>query len=188
MFSNARRLTVAGSFGLRLNLWFAAVVAVVSIAVFLMAYYQLSASIQLQDRELIESQLEVYRSWYEQSGLGGLSARFSQQADSDKDTFFVRLAGPANAGLFLNLPRQTGGVDLKELQAFDSAAPSRWLTLPAADRTVPWLIASTRLADGEVLQVGKSTEAQAALLEHFRVVFGTVLVLAAFWVSPQDCC
>ena len=43
---------------------------------------------------------------------------------------------------------------------------------------VPWLIASTRLADGEWLQVGKTTEAQAALLEHFRVVFGTVLVLA----------
>jgi signal transduction histidine kinase len=32
--------------------------------------------------------------------------------------------------------------------------------------------------DGEWLQVGKTTEAQAALLEHFRVVFATVLVLA----------
>ena len=178
MFSSARRQHSTGSLGLRLNLWFAAVIAVVSIAVFLVAYYELSTSIQLKDREVIRSQLEVYRSWYEQSGLEGLSARFSQQVDSGKDTFFVRVAGPGNIGLFLNLPRQSAGVDLKELQAFDSAEPLRWLKLPAADRTVPWLIASTRLTDGELLQVGKSTEAQAALLEHFRVVFGTVLVLA----------
>jgi signal transduction histidine kinase len=178
MFSSARRRQAPGGLGLRLNLWFAAVIAGVSICVFLVAYYQLSTSIQLKDREVIRSQLEVYRSWYEQSGLEGLSARFSQQADSGKDTFFVRVSGPGNIGLFLNLPRQSAGVDLRELPAFDGADPTRWLQLPAADRTVPWLIASTRLSDGELLQVGKSTEAQAALLEHFRVVFGTVLVLA----------
>jgi signal transduction histidine kinase len=53
-----------------------------------------------------------------------------------------------------------------------------WLKLTAGDGKVPWLITSQRLADGEWLQVGKTTEAQAALLEHFRVVFATVLVLA----------
>lgn len=178
MFSSARRAPSPGSLGLRLNLWFAAVVAAVSVAVFLIAYYELSTSIQLQDQEVIQAQLDVYRAWYEQSGLAGLSARFSQQASSGKDTFFVRISGLGNEGLFLNLPRQNAGVDLKELQAFDSSAPQRWVKLPAADRTVPWLIASARLADGELLQVGKSTEAQAALLEHFRLVFGTVLVLA----------
>ena len=178
MSSRVPDTRLARGFGLRLNLWFAAVIAAVSIAVFLVAYYQLAAAIRLQDREVVGAQLEVYRAWYEQSGLDGLSARFSQQADSSKETFFVRVAGPGNVDLFLNLPRQSAGVDLKQLQAIDGSAPAPWLKLPAANRTVPWLIASVRLADGELFQVGKSTEAQAAVLEHFRLVFGTVLILA----------
>lgn len=169
---------VIGNFGLRLNLWFATVVAGVSVAVFLVAYYQLSASIRLADRQAIQSQLEVYRAWYEQGGLEGLNARFSQQAETGKDTFFVRVAGPGNTGLFLHLPHQDAGLDLRQLESLDTTEPSSWLQLPATRGRVPWLIASARLSDGEWLQVGKTAEAQAAVLEHFRVVFATVLMMA----------
>jgi signal transduction histidine kinase len=178
MSSSSSDKHAASSFGLRLNLWFATVVAGVSVAVFLVAYYQLSSSIRLEDRQAIQSQLEVYRAWYEQSGLEGLNARFAQQADSGRDTFFVRVAGPGNAGLFVHFPRQDARLDLRQLESLDMAEPSSWLKLPATRGGAPWLIAAARLSGDEWLQVGKTTEAQAALLEHFRVVFATALLVA----------
>jgi signal transduction histidine kinase len=165
-------------FGLRLNLWFAAVVTGVSLAVFLVAYYLLASSILQKDREVILAQLEVYRTWYEQGGLAGLNARFGEQADSGKETFFVRVAGPEHAVLFLNLPRQNGALDVKALENFNPAEPLSWSSLPAGNHAAPWLVATTHLPGGGWLQVGKTTDTQAALLEHFRVVFGWVLALA----------
>lgn len=165
-------------FGLRLNLWFAAVVTGVSLAVFLVAYYLLASSIRQKDREVILAQLEVYRTWYAQDGLAGLNARFAEQKDSGKETFFVRVAGPEHTVLFLNQPRQKGALDFKPLESFNRAEPLSWASLPAANQAAPWLIATTRLPGGSWLQVGKTTEAQAALLEHFRIVFGWVLALA----------
>ncbi len=165
-------------FGLRLNLWFAAVVTCVSLAVFGVAYYLLASSMRQKDREVILAQLEVYRTWYEQGGLAGLNARFAEQDDSSKETFFVRVAGPHQAGLFLNMPRQNSPLDFKLLERTNVEESLSWLNLPAANRTAPWLIATTRLPGGDWLQVGKTTEVQAALLDHFRIVSGWVLALA----------
>jgi len=167
-----------GGFGLRLNLWFASVVTCISLAVFLVAYYLLASSMRQKDREVILAQLEVYRTWYEQGGLAELNARFAEQDDSGKETFFVRVAGPQQTGLFLNMPRQDDTLDFKLLERTNADESLSWLNLPAANRDAPWLIATTRLPTGDWLQVGKTTEAQAALLEHFRIVSGWVLALA----------
>jgi len=184
MSSSVRRSRKSAGFALRLNLWFAAVVACVSIIVFLVAYYLLATAIRLKDREVIQGQLEVYRTWYEEGGVEGLQARFARQVDSGRDTFFVRVVGPNNASQFVSFPRQDARLALAQLEAIDTTEPVDWLKLPATNSTIPWLIASTRLSDGQWLQVGKTTEAQAALLEHFRLVFATVLLLAvAFGIA-----
>ena len=176
--SSERDDRTAGGFGLRLTLWFAAVVVGVSLVVFLVGYYLLASAIRQKDRELILAQLEVCRAWYEQGGLPGLSAHFAAQNDSGKETFFVRIAGPDQTGLFVNLPRQSDAFDLAELVQTNAVATLNWAKLPAANRGATWLIATARLPGGEWLQVGKTTEAQAAVLEHFRVVFGATLALA----------
>lgn len=178
MSSRAGSSRLSASFALRLNLWFAAVVTSVSITVFLVAYYLLSTAIRLKDREVIQGQLEVYRTWYEEGGVEGLQARFARQADSGRDSFFVRVSGAENSSLFVSFPRQDIRLDLTQLDTIDTSAPVDWLKLPATNGAIPWLIASTRLPDGQWLQVGKTTEAQAALLEHFRAVFATALLLA----------
>ena len=168
-----------GSFGLRLNLLFAAVVTCVSVVVFLVAYYLLAANIREQDQNLIEARLEVYQAWYAEGGLAGLTSRFAAREDSGKETFFVRVMGPGHVALFVNLPTKEGTLDFGMLERVNPGqSPVEWFTLPAAKRRAPWLIATTRLPDGQWLQVGKTTEAQVAVLEHFRVVFGCALALA----------
>ena len=168
-----------GSFGLRLNLLFAAVVTCVSVVVFLVAYYLLAANIRQKDQELIEARLEVYQAWYADGGLAGLTSRFAAEEDSGKETFFVRVVGPEHLALFVNMPTKEGDLDFSLLQRVNtSQSPIEWFTLPAVKRHAPWLIATTQLPGGHWLQVGKTTEAQVAVLEHFRVVFGCALTLA----------
>ncbi len=165
-----------GSFAFRLNLWFAATVTGVSLALFFAAYFLLSASIAQKDREVIRVQLDLYRSWYEDGGLGGLSEHFAGQKDSGRETFFVRVAGPESSGLFVSQPPGAAALDSAALDAL-GATPQEWIRLPAGARSGPWLIATAQLGDGHWLQVGKTTEAHEALLEHFRVVAALVLAL-----------
>ena len=86
--SSKKNEHAASGFGFRLNLWFAAVVTCVSLAVFLVGYCLLASAIRQKDRQLVVAQLEVYRVWYEQGGLSGLSANFAEQNDNGKETFF----------------------------------------------------------------------------------------------------
>ncbi len=161
------------SFAFRLNLWFAATVTAVTLALFFAAYFLLSISIEQKDRELIRVQLDLYRSWYEDGGLLGLSQRFAAQTDRGSETFFVRVAGPDSRGLFVSRPAAASALDPAALDAL-AAEPQEWKRLPAGVHTGPWLVATAQLGDGHWLQVGKTTEAHEALLEHFRIV--------AFWV------
>jgi len=178
MSSNDPKTTRA-NFGWRLNLLFAAVVTGVSLVVFLAGYYALATNIRQKDEELINARLEVYQAWYAEGGLAGLTRRFAAEEDSGKETFFVRVLGPEHAALFLNLPTKEGTLDFGSLERMlTNQPPVGWLTLPAARRGAPWLIATTQLPGGQWLQVGKTTEAQAAVLEHFRVEFGLALALA----------
>ncbi|HUC85495.1 MAG TPA: HAMP domain-containing sensor histidine kinase [Candidatus Acidoferrales bacterium] len=166
------------AFGYRLNLWFTVVLVLLSAILFLTAYLLLSGSVRAEDREVIRAQLEVYRAWYQDGGLSGLSDHFAQSQGSGKESFFVRIAGPENAGLFLSLPNQSDEFDLATLENIEFDKPFSWATLPAQNRRVNWLIATMHLPDGDWLQVGKTTEAQTALLAHFQLVFGWVVIIA----------
>jgi heavy metal sensor kinase len=170
---------IGSSFGLRLNLWFALVVTCVSLVVFLVAYYLLGTNIRQKDEEVILAQLETYRAWYEQGGLQALTAHFSAQEDNGKEIFFVRVMSAEHTGMFMSMPRHEGEFDTNAPELINTSdAPLNWLTLPPAKHGAPWLIATTRLTGGQWLQVGKTTEAQAAVLEHFSVVFTTALAVA----------
>lgn len=166
------------TFGFRLNLWFTAVLVLLSAILFLTAYFLLSRSVAAQDREVIRVQLEVYRAWYQDGGLNSLSDHFAQSQGSGKESFFVRVVGSQNTGLFMSLPNQSELFDLSALDKMNFDKPLSWLSLPSENHNINWLIATTRLPDGDWLQVGKTTEAQTQLLDHFQFVFGWVVLIA----------
>src|SRR4029077_12312270 len=131
-------------------------------------------AVQERDREVVRAQLEVYRAWYTEGGLPALSTRFFQEAGSGKEMFFVRVLAPQGAALFASTPKERGKLDIGQLQDLppNEAFALVWRTLPANDQSKGWLIATERLPDGSLLQVGKSTEALTALLAQFRTTFG----------------
>jgi signal transduction histidine kinase len=167
----------AKSFSLRLNAWFAAVIIALSIALFLAAYSLLYRVIEEKERDGVRAQLEVYRAWYAEGGLGALNTRFADQQDAEKESFFVRVIGLDGTALFVSLP-PGADFDLTKLEGLAHDEPLKWLTIPARTGDTAWLVASAQLPDGSLLQVGKTTEALAALLAEFRTVFGWVALIA----------
>ena len=168
------------SFAARLNSWFAAVVILLSVALFIIAYLLLYRAVRERDREVVRAQLEIYHTWYAEGGLSGLQTRFLQQEGSGKETFFVRVLGAEGAALFASIPKERGKLDIDQLKDLppNEAFALVWRTLPANDQSKGWLIATERLPDGSLLQVGKTTEALTALLAQFRTIFGWVVLLA----------
>jgi heavy metal sensor kinase len=168
------------SFAARLNAWFAAIIILLSVALFLIAYLLLYRAVQERDREVVRAQLEVYRAWYADGGLSALQTRFLQQEGSGRETFFVRVLAPQGAALFASTPKERGKLDIDQFQDLppNEAFALIWRTLPANDQSKGWLIATERLPNGSLLQVGKTTEALTALLAQFRTTFGWVVLLA----------
>ena len=168
------------SFAARLNAWFAAIIILLSVALFLIAYLLLYRAVQERDREVVHAQLEVYSAWYADGGLSALQMRFLQQEGSGRETFFVRVLAPQGAALFASTPKEMGKLDIDQLQDLppNEAFALVWRTLPANNQSKGWLIATERLPDGSLLQVGKTTEALTALLAQFRTTFGWVVLLA----------
>ena len=168
------------SFAARLNAWFAAIIILLSVALFLIAYLLLYRAVQERDREVVHAQLEVYSAWYADGGLSALQMRFLQQEGSGRETFFVRVLAPQGAALFASTPKEMGKLDIDQLQDLppNEAFALVWRALPANNQSKGWLIATERLPDGSLLQVGKTTEALTALLAQFRTTFGWVVLLA----------
>jgi signal transduction histidine kinase len=163
------------SFGLRLNLWYAAFFIAACSALFLLAYVLLASLINQKEKEVIRAKLDEYRAWYAGGGISGLSRNFLNTRGSDKNAFFVRVASPRNNVLFVSIPEEWEGFDVRRIERIDLQDAQPWLSLSGEDNHV-WLIASTALRDGLILQVGKSTDSSRALLANFRIVFGTTML------------
>jgi heavy metal sensor kinase len=164
--------------GFRLTLWYAAIFIFSSLALFILAYLFLASSLRQKDHELILSKLKEFEIQYRTGGLGAIRREIKLEENAGKpNAFFIRLANPANRTLFLNLPDQWADFDLNSLENGGGARPG-WHLLRSRDDENGLEIATTQLADGAILQVGKNTESREDLLETFRGVFaGGILVI-----------
>ena len=164
------------SFSLRLNLWYAAFFIFGCFALFLIAYFVLATSMQQRDKEVLRARLDEYRAWYEGGGLPGLSQKFFNSRAGDRNAFLVRVVGPFNNAIFVSTPEEWKDFDPKNLEFRSIEEVQPWFSLSGRNNQHVWMIASARLSDGRLLQVGKSTDATEQLLAHFRIVFATAMI------------
>ena len=170
--------------GFRLTLWYAAIFILSSLALFILAYFFLASTLRQKDHELILSRLREVETQYLTDGLKGIrrEIKLDQEAGKPND-FFIRLAGPTNRTIFLNLPDHWGGFNLKPLEDA-SGTQQNWTRLGIKDDENSLEIATSRLANGGILQVGKNTESREDLLETFRGIFlGGLLVIIVLGFS-----
>ena len=137
-----------------------------SMAIVLLTYLVTAASLAQRDRQIIAAKLGEYAVVYAGGGLDALARTIRAEQVTAPERLFVRVLDGGTEVLVVSMP---GGWD------------------PALLET-----ASAQLADGTLVQVGKSKEARLDLLRRVRAALGLValtLVVVAFaggWLATQS--
>lgn len=136
------------AFGLRIALWYATLFILGSVAIVWLTYVLTATSLAQRDQQLIDQKLGDYAAAYRRGGLNQLADTVRAEQRTAPERLFVRVVDRGREAIVLS---NTEG----------------WA--PAQLET-----GSLRLADGTLVQVGKSTEAREDLLRRFRAVLGIV--------------
>ena len=158
------------SFAFRLSLWFAGAFTVSAVILFALLYIFLTSFFEQSEREIIQARLKECAAVYEARGLPALNALVHRtEFDKNEGPFFVRVTGPQRSVLLLVAPRDW----LAEANAAaetNGTSQNAWLRIPKDDRS-EFIIASTQLSDGSILQVGRSINRSETLLGPFLSSF-----------------
>jgi len=178
--SSARRESLPAALGLRLGLWYAGLFAVGALALIAATYGLLAFSLQQRDREVVESTLGRYARAYERGGLGLLERVIgADRAGGRYEPLFVRVLGGGEQAVYFSMPADWSDFDVARL----APAADGWSELSTEGSRGALEVLSVRLADGELFQVGKSTEPRRELLARFRrtllVAFALIGLIAA---------
>jgi signal transduction histidine kinase len=156
-----------GRFGLRLALWYSAVFVATSLAIVLLTYTLLASSLEARDRQIITLRIGEYSQRYVTGGLRSLAlAVEADQRSGREERLFVRVINHGSETLFFDMPPEWNDFDLSRLG--DGA--ELWGQVLSASGTSRLEVATARLIDGTLLQVGKSSENRESLLARFRTV------------------
>jgi signal transduction histidine kinase len=156
----------ARAFGLRLALWYATLFVSGAIAIVFVTYYLTATSLAQRDQQIIKGKLGDYAAAYRRGGVRVLAATVRAEQEAAPERLFVRVVDRGVEAVVLSNP--------------DGWDPSKLETV------------SARLADGTLVQVGKSTEARDDLLSRFRAVLGivtmliVVVALTGGWLATQS--
>jgi signal transduction histidine kinase len=154
------------TFGLRIALWYATLFVGGAVAIVFLTYYLLSVSLVQRDQQLIRAKLGDYAAAYARAGARGLAAVVQSEQAVTPERLFVRVVDRGVESLVLSNPE---GWDPQKLETV-----------------------TAQLADGTVVQVGKSTEAREDLLARFRAALGFVtllvigIALTGGWLATQS--
>jgi signal transduction histidine kinase len=155
--------------GLRLAIWYAAIFVVSSLALIAITYGLLAASLRQYDREIIESTLVRYATAYRAGGVEGLAGAIRRdQTGASYEPLFVRAVGPFRDVMYLSPQTEWRRFDASQLATPALSGQQSWAMLGSGADGELLEVASVRLTDGTLFQVGKSTARRQALLRRFR--------------------
>jgi len=93
--------------------------------------------------------------------------------DQNEGPFFVRVVGPLHSVLLVVAPEDWAG-ETNVLGGDEGKVGNSWLRIPKDSRS-EFILASTQLPDGSILQVGRSTNRSETLLGPFLTSFFFVI-------------
>jgi signal transduction histidine kinase len=165
---------VRRTLGLRLSLWYSAVFIGSTVLLVGITYFLLASALAQRDHDIIAATLREYASRYITSGLPALQRAVElEQRTGNRERLFVRVLGPGADAVFVSTPPGLADFDIDQLGEPGGGVAS----VPARNRNAVLEVASIRLFDGTILQVGKSNEIRLELLSEFRTIVGWVSAL-----------
>ncbi len=155
------------NFIFRLSLLYALIFIASTSALFLLISHLVAQELERKDEEVILSRLSEYATLYRAGGFAALRARAEQENNpSDERSFYVKLVSPLNVIMFARVPLDWGGFRL------EPSVARQWRQFEVnripKDAQKDFVIAQTRLPDGAILQVGRSTNNREVLWQPLR--------------------
>ncbi len=166
------------SFALRLSLWYALSFTVSAAVLFGLLYLLLAHLYERNEKQVVAARLDQCAAFYGRGGLFALRALVDSDANG---AFFVRVSDPQGRILLMRAPFDwVRPASSSAPNPLGAPATADWLRIPRDERS-DYLIASSALRDGTMLQVGRSVDRGTALLRPFltalALVFGPTLLL-----------
>lgn len=162
---------------LRLALWYGILFVAGALALIGFTYVLLSRSLTAQDHAVMATMLDRYANEYEGGGLPLLDRAITvDRLEGRHERLLVRVAGHGTDLVYVNVPEGWGNFDLSQLDR-PVRADSVWTTVGRTADGAVLDVAATRLGDGTLIQIGRSSDVRDELLRHFRA---RVLVILAF--------
>src|ERR1041384_4128888 len=173
-------LDLRRNIGVRLSLWYALIFTLSGVGLLTLAFYLLSAAISSKDNEVLEARLKEVAALYEAGGVNALRNWVRSQSQQVQQTLLVRLVNVFNNVIFISAP--SDWVTVRDV-------PTGWegfkrqvgvIRIPqSAERD--FALGSVQLSDGNLLQIGRTTNSREALLDPVRHSFylagGATLIL-----------
>lgn len=166
--------------GFRIALWHFASFFAGAIVVFTTAYFLLRHSVDQQAKESIEFRLNQFSFEYERGGRDAVIDLSRLRRGRAQRAYFVRLAASENVTTFLRDRDDWAEFRPERLESRTVPAELTWIDLDGPEGAVLRL-ASTRMRDGSILQVGRSLEERKILMGRFQyalVIIGAVVIVA----------
>jgi signal transduction histidine kinase len=160
--------------GFRLTVWYAGLYLLYTLVLGGLTYVLLASSLQQRDHQHIAMELHEMVEIYARSGVAGV--QHGVDSYGQPSYYFVRLTGADRATLVLALPAYWVPSALQALDPGRVPATVVWDDIATPDDGNRLEVASLRLADGVVLQVGAMTQVRADVLKRFRASFALVLL------------
>jgi len=162
-------------FSLRLNLWYTGFFIAAAVLLFLFAYLLLMREFREIDREIVRDKLAVCSAWYHEGGIPALSMHFQNESGWEKESTFLKVVGAHDQLEFLRSPEKDEAM-LTHLGAGVQPTDIDWLSMPSSEQHMVWTVAMTRMPDGSIMAVGRTTENRDEMLRHFKSIFLFVIV------------
>jgi heavy metal sensor kinase len=166
--------------GFRIALWHSVTFVVGAVLVFFAAYLLLRHTVDEQSRELIEFRLNQFTAEYQRGGKEAVIDLCKLRRGRAQKAFFVRMADAENRTIFLRDAEDWSEFQPQRLASLPIPAELEWRELAGMEGSVLRL-ATERMKDGTILQVGRTLEVNQELLDRFR--YGLFAIAAIITIA-----
>lgn len=151
--------------GFRLTFWYSAIFILSSLTLSIVSFLFVFSTVR-DNRGAIQEQLAKYVDLAKAEGVGAVEERVRQQRGaSRRSSFFVRIVDPNNVTSFLSHPKLWETFDVA--RPYDPLLEGQWHYYTSKRDGDLLEVASARLSDKNLLQVGKSIQDREEVVEHF---------------------
>lgn len=166
------------SLALRLAGLYALVFAAAAALLFAALYWVLANALEAREKGAVERLAARLSRVYEEGGALALRSEINSNTAPEVRSFFVRVVTAGNETVFVSVPpdwvqTQVMSIPIPGGGGLEATRQINTVRVPL-NALKDYAVASAQLSDGGVLQVGRSTDSRAVLLQPFRVAFAWV--------------